>query len=275
MLWNPDLTLLQLGPIAIRWYSTMWLIGLLGAYLIAKHIYNKENMRRETFEPLFAYCFIGILIGARLGHCLFYEPNYFLTSVQGFVEMLLPIRFAADGQWHFTGYQGLASHGGTIGLAVAILLYCRRWHVHPWFVLDTVAIATPVTAACIRLGNLMNSEIIGRPTDLPWAFVFQRVDMLPRHPSQLYEAIVYAMLIALMAWQYRRHRQRMATGYFFGLVITLIFTARLFIECTKENQEAFEAAMPLNMGQLLSIPFIALGLVCVYRALKHNTRASV
>ena len=229
-----------------------------------KRLYKEQGIKPELFDPLFIYCFVGILIGARLGHCLFYKPGYFLSSFKHIVEMVLPIRFMADGSWRFTGYEGLASHGGTIGLILALVLYVRRTKVNLWRVLDNVAIATPVTAFCIRMGNLMNSEIIGKATDVPWAFIFERVDMLPRHPGQLYEALAYALFFFIGWYLYRKQPQRVGTGFFFGLCITLIFTARFFIEFTKDIQEAFEASMLLNMGQLLSLPFVALGLVCMF-----------
>ena len=264
ILWNPDLVAFHIGSFSLRWYSLCWLLGLLAAYLIVRRLYKEQKIRPELFDPLFIYCFVGILIGSRLGHCLFYEPGYFLSSFKHMVEMILPIRFLADGSWRFTGYEGLASHGGTIGLIIALWLYVRRTKVNLWRVLDNVAIATPVTACLIRLGNLMNSEIIGKATDVPWAFIFERVDMLPRHPGQLYEAVAYAAFFFIGWYFYRKRPERVGTGFFFGMCITLIFTARFFIEFTKDIQEAFEASMALNMGQLLSLPFIALGLVCMF-----------
>ena len=264
ILWNPDLVAVRIGGFALRWYSLCWLLGLLAAFLIVRKLYKEQKIKPELFDPLFIYCFIGILIGSRLGHCLFYEPDYFLSSGRHMVEMVLPIRFMADGSWRFTGYEGLASHGGTIGLIIALWLYVRRTKVNLWRVLDNVAIATPVTACLIRLGNLMNSEIIGKATDVPWAFIFERVDLLPRHPGQLYEAIAYAVFFFVGWYLYRKQPQRVGTGFFFGLCITLIFTARFFIEFTKDIQEEFEASMLLNMGQLLSLPFIALGIVCMF-----------
>ena len=264
ILWNPDLVAVRIGAFSIRWYALCWMLGLLAAYLIVKRLYKEQGIKPELFDPLFIYCFVGILIGARLGHCLFYEPGYFLSSFKHIVEMVLPIRFTADGSWRFTGYEGLASHGGTIGLILALVLYVRRTKVNLWRVLDNVALATPVTAFCIRMGNLMNSEIIGKATDVPWAFIFERVDMLPRHPGQLYEALAYALFFFVGWWFYKKRPERVGTGFHFGLCITLIFTARFFIEFTKDIQEAFEASMPLNMGQLLSLPFIALGLVCMF-----------
>lgn len=260
--WNPDLIICHLGPIAIRWYSTCWLIGLLLAYLIVKHLYKAQKVADEKFDPLFLYCFVGILIGARLGHCIFYEPGYFLSSGQHMVEMLLPIRFAGDGSWHFTGYEGLASHGGTLGIILALLLYCRNMKMNVWFVVDTISIAVPTTACFIRLGNLMNSEIIGKVTDVPWAFIFERVDMMPRHPGQLYEALAYACFFFVMWYFWKKHHNWVGTGFFFGLDLALIFTFRFLIEYTKEVQEAFEAALPIDMGQILSIPFIIIGVAC-------------
>lgn len=259
ILWNPSLEAFHLGPIGFRWYSLCWLIGLLLAYLVVKRLFKEQQIKDELFDPLFIYCFLGILIGARLGHCIFYQPDYFLTSWKGFIEMLLPIHIDQYGSWHMTGYQGLASHGGTLGLMLALLLYVKHTGVGLWRVMDNIAIATGITACFIRLGNLMNSEIIGRVTDVPWAFIFERVDMLPRHPGQLYEAIAYALLFVLMWVIYRRRPQYVGTGFFFGLCLSYIFTFRFFIEYTKEVQEAFEEGMLFDMGQLLSVPFILLG----------------
>ena len=233
------------------------------AYGIVQKLYKEEKVKEGLFDPLFIYCFVGILAGARLGHCLFYQPDYFLTSPTHFIEMFLPIHIASDGSWSFTGFRGLASHGGTIGLMLALWLYVRKTRMNIWQVLDNIAIATPATACFIRLGNLMNSEIIGKPTDVPWAFIFERVDSMPRHPGQLYEAIAYAVLLIIGWVIYRKQPQRVGTGFFFGLCLAYIFTARFFIEYTKEIQEAFEAALPINMGQILSIPFIVIGIMCM------------
>ena len=147
ILWNPDLVAFRIGGFALRWYSLCWLLGLLAAFLIVRKLYQEQKIKPELFDPLFIYCFIGILIGSRLGHCLFYEPDYFLSSGKHMVEMVLPIHFLADGSWKFTGYEGLASHGGTIGLIIALWLYVRRTKVNLWRVLDNVAIARPASYA--------------------------------------------------------------------------------------------------------------------------------
>lgn len=263
IVWNPDLTAFSFGSFAVRWYSLCWLIGLLGAYYMVKWLYNDQKIKPELFDPLFVYCFVGIIVGARLGHCIFYQPDYFLTSGKHFIEMLLPIHFLADGGWKFTGYEGLASHGGTIALMIALWLYCRKTKVNLWQVLDNIAIATPITACAIRLGNLMNSEIIGKVTDVPWAFIFERVDMNPRHPGQLYEAIAYFLMFFVGWYFYKTKKKPVGRGFYFGLCLTMIFTFRFFIEYTKDIQVDFESGMLFNMGQLLSVPLIILGVACM------------
>ena len=278
IVWNPDLEAFHLGPLAVRWYGLMWIIGLALAYFVVKKLYKEQKIKDEYFDPLFIYCFFGILIGARLGHCIFYEPDYFLTSGKGLVEMILPIRFLPEGGFKLIGYAGLASHGGTLGLMIALWMYVRKTKLGIWTVLDNIAIATGTTACFIRLGNLMNSEIIGKVTDVPWAFIFEHVDKVPRHPGQLYEAIAYALLFCIMWTIYKRSHQhptpntlhpQVGTGWYFGFCLTYIFTFRFFIEYTKEIQEAFEATLPIDMGQILSIPFILLGAYCMIRAKKQ------
>ena len=282
--WSPRLEALSLGPFSIRWYSLCWLIGLALAYFIVRKLFYEQDIairkkrvkgkweEENLFEPLFIYCFLGILIGARLGHCLFYQPDSFLSSGKHFIEMLLPIHYLPDGGWKFTGYEGLASHGGTIGIMIALWLYAKWSKLPILTIIDNICIATPVTACFIRLGNLMNSEIIGKVTDVPWAFIFERVDMQPRHPGQLYEAIAYAIFFFIGWYFYKKKPERVGTGFFFGLCLTLIFTFRLFIEYTKDIQEEFEAGMLLNMGQILSIPFVVFGIWLIVRSFKKMKR---
>ena len=286
--WNPNPELFNLFGISIRYYGLLWAVGIFFAYIIVHYQFRDKKIDEKKFDPLFFYCFFGILIGARLGHCLFYEPGYFLAHP---LEMILPMRQTANG-WTFTGYAGLASHGGTIGLMLALWLYVRKTKLNIMRVLDNIAIATPASAMFIRLGNLMNSEIIGKPTDVPWAFIFEREDMLPRHPAQLYEAIAYFIFFLGMVWLYKRGQKKQETkletdfsttkqkstavqaeaslpyhrGFFFGLCLTEIFTFRFFIEFLKENQVNFEDSMTLNMGQWLSIPFVIIGVyfMCFY-----------
>lgn len=292
--WNPDLTAFHIGPLSFRWYSLCWLIGLALAYFVVKRLYKDQKIEDKKFDPLFFYCFIGILVGARLGHCIFYQPQDYLTSVRGFIEMLLPIQFTGYEGWDFkvTGYEGLASHGGTLGLMLALWLYVKRYQVPLWQVLDNIAIATGITACFIRLGNLMNSEIIGNVTSMPWGFYFVNAHPAsmgtePRHPAQLYEAIAYLTLFFIMLYIYRSDRKlfgqtsnttkrqdnqttKVGTGFYFGLCLTYIFTFRFFVEFLKINQVNFENSLPLDMGQLLSIPFVILGVWCMRRALRPS-----
>ena len=263
IIWDPNLFAFHIGSFGIRWYSLCWGIGLALAYILVRRLYKEQKIKDEYFDPLLLYCFVGILAGARLGHCLFYQPEYFLSSWEHAVEMIVPMHHMADGSWKYVGYEGLASHGGTIGLIIALYLYYRRTHLNLWIVLDNIAIATPITACFIRLGNLMNSEIIGKVTDVPWAFIFEKVDKVPRHPGQLYEAIAYAFFFFVGWYLYRHKPQKVGTGFFFGLCLTLIFTFRFFIEYTKDIQVDFESGMFLNMGQLLSIPFVIIGIACM------------
>lgn len=257
--WNPSEIMFHIGSFGIRWYSMCWLVGLLLGYLLMQRLYKEQKIPDEKFEPLFLYIFLSVLIGARLGHCLFYQPEYFLGSWEHFIEMIVPMHHMPDGSWKFVGYEGLASHGGVIGMLIAIWLYSRRAKVPVWVVLDNMGICSCVTATFIRLGNLMNSEIIGKVTDVPWAFIFERVDQYPRHPGQLYEALSYACFFFVIFLAYRKNKQKVGTGYFFGMCLALVFVARFFIEYTKDIQVDFEAGMLLDMGQLLSIPFIILG----------------
>jgi prolipoprotein diacylglyceryl transferase len=200
---------------------------------------------------------IGILVGARLGHCLFYEPSYYLSHP---LEMILPVTFPPDGGIKFSGYQGLASHGGILGLLIGLYIYSRKTK-HPMIdTLDLIAVVAGLCFGFIRLGNFMNSEIIGTPTTLTWGVIFERVDNIPRHPAQLYEAVSYFIIFTIMMLLYKKMRARLKNGFLFGLATVLFFTARFLIEFVKENQVGFEEKMTFNMGQLLSIPFILTGI---------------
>lgn len=252
--WNVSPTLVKLGPLQLRWYGLMFLAGFLIGYQAMRKICQWEKKPVEKLDSLLTHIFLGTLIGARLGHCLFYEPGYYLSHP---VEILKI--------WE----GGLASHGGSIGVLFAIWLFSRKNSEFPlMWIFDRVVIFTVMTGAFIRIGNLMNSEIIGRPTDVAWAFIFERVDSLPRHPTQIYESLCYAF-IALIGWLiYRKYKARLAPGRIFGLSVMLVFIARFFIEFFKENQEAFESSLILNMGQLLSLPFIAVGLYFFLRSFR-------
>jgi phosphatidylglycerol---prolipoprotein diacylglyceryl transferase len=255
--WNIDPEIFNLFGISLRYYGVLFIGGLILSIYILNWIFHNENIPIAHLEKLSLYGMIGVLAGARLGHCLFYEPSYYLSHP---LEMILPIQPTPDGGYRFSGYQGLASHGGTIGLIIAIIIYSLKTKEPIIKTLDLIAVVAPLSSCFIRLANLMNSEIIGIPTRVPWAFIFEREDNLPRHPAQLYEAFSYLLIFALIFYLYKTQRKRLQNGFFFGLAIVLIFIARFFIEFIKERQVPFEDQMTLDMGQLLSIPFILLGL---------------
>lgn len=270
IVWNPELELCRLFGLPVRYYSLMWCIGLVAAYFLVRKFFKDRKISDDTFEPLFVYCFLGILIGARLGHCIFYQPDYYLTSFEHFIEMLLPIAFTPDGV-KMVGYAGLASHGGTIGIFIAILMYCKKYKVKLLEVVDMICVATPFTAGCIRIGNLMNSEIVGKATGTDWGFIFAALgEDFPRHPAQLYEAIAYFIIFVISLLIYRKHKEMVGSGFYFGFCLATIFTFRFFVEFCKEVQVDFEQGMALDMGQILSIPFMLIGAYFIYRGIKQK-----
>ena len=255
IVWNPSTSPFSIFGFEVRYYSLCWVMALMTGYYIVHYLYRKQNVKDELFEPLFMYCFIGILVGARLGHCLFYEPDYYLNNI---TEMFLPIKITADG-WKFIGYQGLASHGGTIGIIIALILYRYKTKLSIRWVFDIICIATPLAVSFIRIVNFMNSEILGRATDSPLGIIFAQIDNVPRHPAQLYEAIAY-IIIGIGGWLlYKKFPQLIGSGFFFGYCLLTVFTFRFFVEFLKEVQVEFEQNMTLDMGQWLSIPFIIIG----------------
>jgi prolipoprotein diacylglyceryl transferase len=273
--WNPDPEIINIFGISIRYYGLLFVGGLILCIYILGWIYKRENIPSENLEKLSIYGMIGILAGARLGHCLFYEPSYYLSHP---LEMILPITFPPDGGIKFIGYQGLASHGGVLGLLIALYFYSRKTKHSMVDAIDLIAVVSGLSFGFIRLGNFMNSEIIGMSTTKPWGVIFERVDNIPRHPAQLYEAISYFIIFAAMIILYKKRRDRLKNGFFFGLGSVLFFTARFLIEFVKEDQVGFEEGMTLNMGQLLSIPFILIGIgFMIYgqrrtKSTAHNTQ---
>jgi len=255
--WNIDPEIINIFGISLRYYSVLFVSGLILSFIILKWIYKMENIPLDKLDKLAVYGIIGMFAGMRLGHCLFYEPSYYFSHP---LEIILPIQPTADGGYKFSGFQGLASHGGAFGLIIALIIYAKKTKESIIKTIDLIAVVAPLASCFIRLANLMNSEIIGIPTNVSWAFIFVRVDNLPRHPAQLYEAISYLLIFGLMLYLYKTRRENLKNGFFFGLVITLIFVARFFFEFVKENQVGFENGMTFNMGQLLSLPYLAVGI---------------
>lgn len=266
--WNVDPVIFWItDSFPLKYYGALFACGLLLGFYIVRNIYKKENLSLDNLDSLLIYVIVGTVLGARLGHCFFYEADYFLKHP---IEILLPIQ-KIKGAYQFVGYQGLASHGGSIGVITAMILYCRRYKVQFLGLLDKMAVAVPVTGTFIRLGNFMNSEIYGKPTNGNWGVVFQRDDLIPRHPTQLYEAFAYLLIFGILFYMYKSEKIRKAQGLIFGTFLTLLFAARFIIEFFKENQEAFENNMLINMGQILSIPFILIGLGLIFWKSKKVT----
>ncbi|MCL6219970.1 prolipoprotein diacylglyceryl transferase [Zunongwangia pacifica] len=268
--WDVDPVLFWItATFPLKYYGLLFVTGLMLGYLIVRNIYKKENIPVENLDSLLSYIILGTVIGARLGHCLFYQPDYFFSHP---LEMFLPIQ-KIEGSYQFVGYQGLASHGGALGVFIVIVLYCRKYKVKLLWILDKVALGTPVTGAFIRLGNFMNSEIYGKPTNGNWGVVFVRDDMIPRHPTQLYEAFAYLLIFVVLYVIYTKMKVR--NGQIFGLFLILLFLSRFFIEFFKENQVAFESNMALNMGQWLSIPFIIAGSLIIFLSKRKHTNLQI
>lgn len=267
--WKIDPEIINIFGLSIRYYGLLFVTGLILCVYMLKWIFKKENIAHEHVEKLSTYAIVGIFAGARLGHCLFYEFAYYISNP---LEIILPIRFLNEGGFEFIGYQGLASHGGALGLIMALILYSRKTKQSILLTIDLIAVVAALGGGFIRLANLMNSEIIGIPTTKPWGFIFERVDQIPRHPAQLYEAIAYFLIFVITITLYKMKRERLKNGFFFGLALVLIFTARFFIEFIKERQVAFEDSMTLDMGQILSIPYIFIGLVFIVYGIRKTRK---
>lgn len=259
LVWNVDPTVFTLGPISVRWYGLFFALGFFLGFHIMAQIYRAEQRPVENLSDLFLYLMLGTIIGARLGHVLFYQPDYFLSHPW---EILMV--------WH----GGLASHGGFAGVMIALYLYLRKHRDISFLELaDRLSIPCLLAAALIRIGNFFNSEILGRPSDLPWAVVFVQVDDVPRHPAMLYEAAAYFLVFCALDAAYWKTRIAEFRGRMFGIALTACFLARFLIEFVKEEQVPFEARLPLNMGQLLSIPFILAGLYFVLTSSRRTRRS--
>lgn len=257
--WNVDPEIFHLGPLSIRWYGLLFASAFLAGYIVFTRFLATDRLRSEMMDQLLIYIAVGTVIGARLGHCFFYEPEYFLKN---------PIEILKI--WK----GGLASHGAAIGILLALWLYVRKYKLSFLWMIDRIVIVVALGGAFIRLGNLFNSEIYGLPTDLPWGFKFVRdklydpntgalLETVARHPTQLYEALSYILIFVILFTFYRKRYTKVRDGFIFGIFMIMLFTARFLIEFVKNDQVAFEAGMKFNMGQLLSLPFILAGVVII------------
>ena len=263
--WNIDPVAFRVGGIPVMYYSLLLIAGTVLSVWMLKRVYKENGMPWEQLQILVMLSIAGLFLGARLGHCLVYEYEYYFAHP---LEILLPIRVKTDRTVIFSGYQGMASHGGLVGWIIAMVIYSRITGEKVLRTLDTIALVLPLAAGFIRLGNLANSEMIGIETDVPWAFVFERVDLVPRHPAQVYEALAYFFTFGVNLLLYRRIGLERYRGVLLGNTLVLVFVARFLIEFIKERQVPFEDQMNLDVGQVLSIPFILLGIFLLLRGMK-------
>ena len=254
--WNVNPEIFHIGGLGIRWYSLLFVSGFIIGWFMLRNFFRREGVDEKILDPLLYCLLICTIVGARLGHCLFYQPDYYLTSWEGFWEIFMP--------WK----GGLASHGGTIAIMLGLWWYAHKYGpkngIDYLWITDRLVIAIAFAGALIRLGNLFNSEIYGDVTTLPWGFIFERNgETEPKHPTQIYECLSYAILGLILLWLYDKKLDKLRRGTLFGLFLLGCFGMRFIIEFIKEPQVGFEEGMVLNMGQLLSIPFIVAGLVLV------------
>lgn len=260
--WNPSPDIFTIPGLdwPIRWYGLLWALAFIFSHFVMNRVYKTEGRGEKELDTLTLYIILGTVIGARVGHYLFYEYQQLLSEPgTWFISMITP------------PFSGLASHGGAIGIITAMVLYCRKTKESWLWLFDRLVIVVPMAGMCIRLGNLINSEIIGNITEVPWAFIFVQEDNHPRHPAQLYEAIFCFFLFIYMYRFWQKKRDRVGPGYMFGLFCVLLFTERFIDEFFKINQADFENGMVLNMGQWLSIPFIILGVYMIWRSKQNKT----
>lgn len=251
MIWNVDPEIFRIGPLAVRWYSLAFVIGFfLSEKYIIKILWKNNKIPEEQASALLFYALAGTFIGARLGHVLFYQPGYYFSHPLEIIQV-----------WK----GGLASHGGYAGVLIAIYFYIKKYKNITFLgMMDAIAAPCLFVGSLIRIGNLMNSEIIGHQTNVPWAFIFKRIDLIPRHPTQIYESMGYFSISVIIYFLYKNYNQSWKKGRILGFSMWLSFLFRMFIETFKENQVFFENNMLLNMGQILSIPFIIIGLILAF-----------
>ncbi|MCK5822057.1 MAG: prolipoprotein diacylglyceryl transferase [Bacteroidales bacterium] len=257
IVWDINPILLQLGQWEVRWYGLLFALGFVSGIIIMTRMFQKEGVNKDLVDSLFLFVVIGTVLGARLGHVFFYDWAFYQNNPGEIIKI-----------WH----GGLASHGGFIGIVLALYIWSKKYSKRSvLWIFDRVVVPSALAGTFIRLGNLMNSEIIGKPADIPWAFTFVSHDMAPRHPSQLYESLAYLGIFALLMFLYWKTNAGNKPGRLFGLFMSLIFGFRILIEFTKENQVAFEDNMTMNMGQWLSIPLVLVGLYFIFRKVEEKT----
>ena len=268
--WNIDPVLFHLGPISLRWYSLLFVSGFIFGWYMVRSFYRREGVDEKLLDPLLYTMLISVIVGARLGHCIFYDPQYYFGSWQGFLEVFQP--------WK----GGLASHGGAIGIIIGLLWYVNKYGKKEGFdffwLADRIVLVVCFAGACIRLGNFFNSEIIGYNTTLPWGIVFDRTgDPNPKHPTMLYEALTYLTMGVVMIWLYRKKLDKLYRGELFGIFLTFCFGMRGLLEFTKApSVTVFTIGdVVINMGHLLSFPFAIAGIAFWIWSVKRGVPATI
>ncbi len=255
--WDIDPTLISIGSFEIMYYGLFWVVAFMAAMEVFKRMLKHEGRDVKLVDSAFIYCFIATIVGARLGHCLFYEPEYYLLNP---VE-ILNIRGG-----------GLASHGASFGLLVGLYMFAKKNKLTYIWTLDHITATIPLAGAFVRIGNLFNSEIYGTETSMPWGFIFVRNgETVAKHPTQIYEALVYVLLFGLLMWLYYKKDAAKRPGLMFAVFLIFLFGSRIIIEIIKMPQVSFEEGMALNMGQILSIPFVLGGFILLYYSLTGRT----
>jgi prolipoprotein diacylglyceryl transferase len=258
--WNVDPEIFSIGPLSVRYYGLFFALAFVLGYYIFTRIFKIEKISIEVLDRLTLYMIIGTVLGARLGHVFFYQPDYYLSH---------PLEILAIWQG------GLASHGAAIGIIIALYLFARKEKKPFIWILDRIVIAVALAGFFIRMGNLMNSEIYGIQTSLPWGFIFlQKNEVVPKHPTQIYEALAYLVIFFILFRIYFKTKGQFRPGLLFSLFLIMVFTARFLIEFIKQVQVPFEKGLPINMGQILSLPFILLGIIILVRAMKRKVPSS-
>ncbi|WP_461532368.1 prolipoprotein diacylglyceryl transferase [Sinomicrobium sp.] len=264
--WNPSEGI-DLGFFMLRYYSLMFVVAFVLGWFIMKKIYEREGLTVNELDSLFIYTVLATLIGARLGHFLFYEPEMFIKDP---LHIFLPVEFSP--KFRIVGFRGLASHGAAIGIIIAMFYYSKKIiHKPILWILDRIVIPVSLGGIFVRIGNFMNSEIIGKPTNGDYGVIFEKLrEDFPRHPTQLYEASGYLLVFLILWYIYWKTEKRNKLGYIFGVFLILLWAVRFIVEFFKENQVPFEDQLSLNMGQWLSIPFILFGIYLVLRNRKDE-----
>jgi prolipoprotein diacylglyceryl transferase len=256
-IWNVNPNILEFGPVQLRWYGLLFVGSFFLGLMLLQWVYKREGKDPSVLDNLLIYVMVGAVIGARLMHCFAYEPEFYLSHPLEILKV-----------WK----GGLASHGGLLGVLIALYIFSKKYNESYMWLISRIAMPGALTAAFVRFGNLFNSEILGLPTDKPWAIIFPRVDMIPRHPVQLYEAFAYLALLLILVTVYKKVKPSFATKILPGIFLTYMFIVRFLLEYTKTRQADYTTSLPFTTGQMLSIPFIIIGIIWIIWAFKNREK---